>query len=49
MEQAERDEHNRHPTEPDISDALGKLWRLKTEGALNQKEYDAAKSRLLGM
>lgn len=33
--------------ETDIAASLGRLWKLKTDGAIDQAEYDAAKSRLL--
>jgi hypothetical protein len=34
-------------TEPEISVALEKLWKLKTDGAINQAEYEAAKAHIL--
>lgn len=34
-------------SEPDVATALERLWKLKNDGAIDQSEYEAAKSRLL--
>ena len=35
-------------SETDIAASLERLWKLKTEGAIDRTEYEAAKGRLLG-
>jgi hypothetical protein len=34
-------------SETDVATALERLWKLKTDGAIDQAEYDTAKGRLL--
>jgi hypothetical protein len=47
MEHIEQTRRVPSPSESDVAASLGQLWKLRTEGAISQSEYEAAKERLL--